>query len=160
VSDKPKPHRSSGKRDKDDEQFHKEIDHLIPEMYRKKSAKQLEQEQQEEIQLMQRIMWELHQLELARQEEALRCKPISNDVDKTLNLLKTAKKMNDLSDEHSSGDHSDTSSKRQSAYSAHMKSKLAFFNSYHSVSRDSSDSEDSSSVSSWHSDESDGLFRG
>lgn len=159
-AEKPKPHRASGKADKDDEQFHKEIDHLIPEMYRKKSAKQLEEEQQEEIQLMRRIMWELQQLEMARQEEALRCKPIAVDVDTTLNLLKNAKKMNDMLDDHASLDDSDTSSKRKTAYSTHVKSKLAFFSSHHSVSHDSSDSVDSSSVSSWNSDESDGLFRG
>lgn len=158
-TEKPKNRRSSGKGNKDDEQFHKEIDHLIPEMYRKKSAKQLEQEQKEEIQLMRQIMFELQQQELARQEEALRYKPISIDVDTTLNVLKNAKKMNDKFDDHASVDDSDTSSKRKSAFSTHIKSKLAFFNSHHSVSHDSSESDDSS-VSSWNSDESDGLFRG
>ncbi len=154
-SEKPKPRKSG-----DEEQLHKDIDHLIPEMYRKKSTKQLEKEQQEEIQLMRRIMWELQQQEIAREEEALRCKPISSDVDATLNALKNVKKINDMLDDHASLDDSDATSKRPSAYSTHMKSKMAFFNSNHSVSLNDSDSDDSSSMSSWNSDYSDGLFRG
>lgn len=142
------------------QQLHKNIDHLIPEMYRKKSAKQLEKEQQEEIQLMREIMWELRQQEIAREEEAMRCKPISNDVEATLNALRTVKKVNDMLDDHSSLDDSNATPKRPSAYSTHVQSKLAFFNSNHSVSLKDSDSDDSSSVSSWNSDDSDGLFRG
>lgn len=150
----------------DSGQLHKDIDNLIPEMYRKKSAKQLEQEQQEEIQMMRRIMWELRRQEMEKEEQALQIKPITHDIQATLRALQNAKKERDMLDDHSSLDDSDATSKRMSAYSAHMRSKLAFFNSNHSAKlygdddSDSDDSDDSSSISSWDSDASDGLFRG
>lgn len=154
IVPKPKPHK---KKVEEEPQLHKNIDDLIPEMYRKKSAKQLEQEQQEEIQLMRKIMWELRRAEMEKEEKALQYQPIRNDVDATLRALANAKKQSDMADDHSSLDEST----KPSAYSEHIRSKLEFFNSHHSVSmsNDSSDS-DSSSVSSWDSDASDGLFRG
>jgi hypothetical protein len=144
------------------QEFHKNIDHLIPEMYRKKSAAQLEAEQQEEIQMMRRIMWELRRQEIDKEEQAMQAKPIKHDIQATLNALENAKKERDELDDHSSLDDSDATSKRMSAYSTHMRSKLAFFNSNHSARLYDSDddSDDSSSISSWDSDASDGLFQG
>jgi hypothetical protein len=106
--------------------------------------------------------------QIEKEEKALQYKPIGNDIEATLRALKNAKKQNDMADDHSSLDDSDATPKQKSAYSTHVRSKLAFFNSTHSKnlslaasdSDDDDDSDDSSSVSSWDSDASDGLFRG
>jgi hypothetical protein len=105
--------------------------------------------------------------QIEKEEKALQYKPIGNDIEATLRALKNAKKQNDMADDHSSLDDSDATPKQKSAYSTHVRSKLAFFNSTHSKNlslaasdSDDDDSDDSSSVSSWDSDASDGLFRG
>lgn len=140
------------------------MDDLIPEMYRKKSAAQLAKEQQEEIRLMQKIMWELRRQEQDREERALMAatKPIDGGIQAVMRKLKETKEISDDCDSHASS--LDSKKKSKDPYSTHMESKLAYFNSNHSVSLDSnwddSNSNDSSSVSSWDSDASgDGLFR-
>lgn len=140
-----------------DDGLHKNIDELIPEMYRKKSATELEKEQQEEIQQMRAIMWELRRQEQEQREKALQIKPVNQGIDIAMRILQGAK---DQCRADSDSD-SDATPKGASAYSRHMKSKLEYFTSNHSAAISSGwddDSDNSSSVSSWESD--DGLFRG
>jgi hypothetical protein len=140
------------------------MDDLIPEMYRKKSAAQLAKEQQDEIYAMKKIMWELQRQERDREERALMAatKPIDGGVQEVMRKLKEAKEINNDCDSHASS--LDGRKKSKDAYSKHVESKLAYFNSNHSVSLDSNwdddNSDNSSTDSSWDSDASgDGLFR-
>jgi hypothetical protein len=141
------------------------MDDLIPEMYRKKSAAQLAKEQQEEIYAMQKVMWQLQCQKRDKEERALMAatKPIDGGIQAVMRKLKEAKEVNNECDSHSSSLDS-RKKKSRDPYSTHVESKLAYFNSNHSVSLDSNwdddNSDDSSNDSSWDSDASgDGLFR-
>lgn len=138
--------------------FGKPIDDLIPDMYKRKSAKQLQEEQAAEIETMRKIMFALRQQERERQERALQPTPIVQDLENVLGALRAVKEESDDLDDHSSLN-SDATPEELTAYSKHMKSKLSLFNSNHAGFESSSDD---SSVSSWDSDSSDDddLFRG
>ena len=167
----PKPHetspadkatiqfRQAKQRLRNQEKRKKTIEDVIPDMYKKKNAKELEEEQQHEIQLMRTLMYQLKMQEMARQEKALQPKKIDGHINHVLETLDSVR--DPLMNSHHSLD-SDATPKGTSAYAAHMKSKLEFFNSNHPVDDSFSDDDSASfsSASSWDSADSDALFRG
>ena len=145
---------------------------LIPEMYRRKSAKEIEREQQQEIDRFRQAMYELRMEQRAKEEAALQPKDVTAGIANVLEMLNESKKLNEIevgSDIGSGSEHDEPASS-SNAYTKHMESKLAYFKdiSNHSVdvsinsddwnSSDSSDDDDDSTTS-WDSD-TEGLFKG
>ena len=139
---------------------------LIPEMYRRKSAKEIEREQREEIDRFRQAMYELKMEQRAKEEQALQPKDVTGGIGNVLEMLNQTKQMNAIEVGSDIGSGSEHEPYASDAYAKHMESKLAYFKdvSTHSVNVSvnsddwNSSSSDDDSTSSWDDDED--LFRG